>query len=103
MRRTQNDKRQAKLVDGAAARFDYRWVKSISVRNPITSMVFSIGSAPAYTVTAYGPGTTCGISKWPLVSAKTTYGVDVAMICADMPEWASQLTSYTPECSNVWR
>ena len=37
---------QAKLVNGAAAGFDYRRVKSISVRDPITSIVFSIGSAP---------------------------------------------------------
>ena len=58
----------------------YWRVTSTSVREPVTSTVFSIGSAPAYTVTAYVPGTTCGISKWPLGSARATYGDDAAMI-----------------------
>src|SRR5688572_8207944 len=56
----------------------YWWVTSTSVRDPVTSTVFSIGSAPAYTVTAYMPGTTCGISNWPLESARATYGDDAA-------------------------
>ena len=58
----------------------YWRVTSTSVRDPVTSTVFSIGSAPAYTMTAYVPDTTCGISKWPLESARATYGDDAAMI-----------------------